>query len=114
MGIHKLLALLKIFTICDVKKYVEVWHEHVACGILKVLGEVFGDCHFFLQVTDRLRSPDLSDIICEEPLGTMDWNEIHDDSSLFSMMDSQDENRTDGTQDESGDGSLNRSSFFSN
>ena len=95
----------KIFTICDVKKYVEVWREQHACGVLKVLGEVFGD------IDDV---PDLSDIVCEELLGAMDWDEIHDDSSLFSMMDSQDENMDDGTQDESGDGSLNRSSFFSN
>ena len=32
-----------MFNVCDVKKYVEVWHEQHACGILKVLGEVFGD-----------------------------------------------------------------------
>ena len=95
----------KIFTICDVKKYVEVWREQHACGVLKVLDEVFGD------VGDI---PDLSDSMCEELLGTMDWDDIHDDSSLFSMMDSQDEDMDDGTQDESGEGSLNRSSFFCN
>ena len=95
----------KIFTICDVKKYVEVWREQHACGVLKVLDEVFGD------IGDI---PDLSDSMCEELLGTMDWDDIHDDSSLFSMMDSQDEDMDDGTQDESGEGSLNRSSFFCN
>ena len=51
----------KIFTICDVKKYVEVWREQHACGVLKVLDEVFGD------VGDI---PDLSDSMCEELLGT--------------------------------------------
>ena len=44
----------------------------------------------------------------------MDWDEIHDDSSLFSMMDSQDEDMDDNTQGESGEGSLNRSGFFRN
>ena len=83
----------KMFTVGDVKKYVKVWHEQHACGILKVLGEVFGD-------VDDI--PDLSEITCEELLGAMDWDEIHDDTSLFSMMDSQDEDMDDGTQDESG------------
>ena len=73
--------------------------------VFKVLDEVFGD------VGDI---PYLCDSMCEELLGTMDWDDIHDDSSLFSMMDSQDEDMDDGTQDESGEGSLNRSSFFCN
>ena len=95
----------KMFTVGDVKKYVEVWREQHACGILKVLGEVFGD-------VDDI--PDLSEITCEELLGAMDWDEIHDGTSLFSMMDSQDEDMDDGTQDESGEGSLKRNSFFCN
>ena len=93
----------KMFTVCDVKKYVEVWHGQHVFGILKVLGEVFGD-------VDDI--PDLSEITCEELLGAMDWDEVHDDSSLFSMMDSQDEDIDDGTQDKSGEGSLKRNSFF--
>ena len=71
-----------MFIVCDVKKYVEVWQEQHACGILKVLCEVFGD-------VDDI--PDFSEMTCEELLGVMDRDEIHDDSSLFSMMDSQDE-----------------------
>ena len=42
----------KIFTICDVKKYVKVWREQHACEILKVFGEVFdvGDIPVISQI----------------------------------------------------------------
>jgi hypothetical protein len=44
----------------------------------------------------------------------MDWEEIHDDSTLFSLFDSDDENMEVDETLESGEGSLKNSSFFLN
>ena len=92
----------KIFSISDVMHYVEVWRISHAQGILKAVKDTFKDISVI---------PDL-DSESDEIIGDMDWEEIHDDSTVHSLFDSEDENMTiDETQD-SGDGSLNTSSFF--
>jgi ATP-dependent DNA helicase RecQ len=95
----------KIFTISDVLQYAEVWREHHACGILSAISDVFGD---IANIPVLVEEPEFDELI-----GDMDWEEIHNDSTLMSMVDSQDEDIfMDGTQNESHGASLNTSSFF--
>ena len=82
--------------------HVEIWHISHAHGILKAVNDIFKDISVI---------PDL-DSESDEIIGNMDCKEIHDDSTLHFLYDSEEENMSvDETQD-SGDGSLNTSSFF--
>ena len=82
-------------------RYVEVWRERHACGILTIISDVFGDISNIPVLSDTTEADD------------MDWEEICNDSTLLSMIDSEDMDMDD-TQDELGEGSLNSSSFFLN
>ena len=95
----------KIFTISDVMQYVEVWRKSHAFGILSAINDVFNDSD--IPVSESLFESD-------ETIGDMDWEEIHDDSTLFSVFDSDDESMEVDEILESGEGSLNNSSFFLN
>jgi ATP-dependent DNA helicase RecQ len=96
----------KIFSISDVMQYVEVWRKSHAFGILTAINDVFNDISD-IPVPESLAESD-------EIIGDMDWEEIHDDSTLFSLFDSDDENMEVDETLESGEGSLNNSSFFLN
>lgn len=92
----------KIFSISDIMHYVEVWRISHAQRILKTVNEIFKDISVI---------PDL-DSESDGIIGDMDWEEIHDASALHSSFDSEDENMTVDETQESGDGSLNTSTFF--
>ena len=87
-------------------QYVEVWRKSHAFGILTAINDVFNDISD-IPVPESLAESD-------EIIGDMDWEEIHDDSTLFSLFDSDDENMEVDETLESGEGSLNNSSFFLN
>ena len=92
----------KIFSISDIMHYVEIWRISHAHGIVKAVNDIFNDISII---------PDL-DSESDEIIGDMDWEEIHDDSTLHSLFDSEEENMSVDETQFSGDGSLNTSSFF--
>lgn len=97
----------KLFSISDVMKYVEVWRKSHAHGILTVINDIFDD----INTIPALADVDESD----EILGDMDWEEIHNDSTLLTLFYSQDEDMVmDDTHDDSQEVLLNTSSFYHN
>lgn len=92
----------KIFSISDIMHYVEIWRVSHVHGILKAVNDIFKDISII---------PDL-DSESDEIIGDLDWEEIHDDSTLHSLFDSEEENMSVDETEFSGDGSLNTSSFF--
>ena len=68
----------------DVFEHCEIWHQKYAKSILKILAEVFDDIE---EVHADEMSSDEEDIFSNST--DMVWNKIKNDSSLFSLFDSQ-------------------------
>ena len=65
-----------LFTICDVKKYVEIWRDCYAVSVLKIIDEIFHDVLAEeLNGDDQLEDVEMSDV----------WEDLLNDSSLNSI-----------------------------
>ena len=93
----------KLFTLEDVKKCVEVWRNNHAHGILRAVSVVFGLDHEIPEIIDDT----------QEILADIDWGDLRDDSTMLSMIQSQELEFMDSDQaSASGGGSQNSTGFL--
>ena len=85
------------FTMKDVLKHCEIWHNKYATAIMKFLQEVFDDMEEYYEDNEMMfEDEENSTIVSYEPV----WDDIGNDSSLYSIADqsmelSDDENSQD-------------------
>ena len=100
-----------LFNMKDVFEHCKIWHQKDAKSILKILAEVFDDIE---EVNADEMSSDEEDIFSTST--DMVWNEIKNDSSLFSLFDSQilaeDDSEDQSDMDQSDMSFGNNSSLF--
>ena len=100
-----------LFNMKDVFEHCEIWHQKYAKSILKILAEVFDDIE---EVNADEMSSDEEDIFSTST--DMVWYEIKNDSSLFSLFDSQilaeDDSEDQSDMDQSDMSFGNNSSLF--
>ena len=73
----------KLFTLEDVIKNAEIWRTQHAVGVLSAIAQIFSDVN-----VDTGLLTDWDDD--HEVNFEMEWEEVRDDPSFLSMMDSQD------------------------
>ena len=71
----------RLFTLDDVVTNVEIWRKKHAVGVLSIISQIFDDIE-----VDIVHLTDSDDEINFE----MEWEEVRDDSSFLSLVDSQD------------------------
>ena len=71
----------KLFTIEDVVDNVEIWRTQYAVGILSAMAHIFDDIELDIGASTS----------CDDELNVaMEWEDVRDDPSFLSLMDSQD------------------------
>lgn len=95
----------KLFTLEDVVTNVEIWRNQHAVGVLSVIAQVFGD----IEVDTGL-----STFIEDEMDFEMEWEEVRDDPSFQSMMDSQDWGYCETDSSMESNAPIDNSGFFEN
>ena len=93
---------INFFTLEDITK-VEIWRRQHAVGVLSAIAQIFGDVN-----VDTGLLADCDDEVNFE----MEWEEVRDDPSFLSMMDSQDWGYCDTDTSMESNTPMNNSSFF--
>ena len=93
----------KLFTLEDVITNVEIWRTQHAVGVLSAIAQIFSDVN-----VDTGLLTDWDDEVNFE----MEWEEVRDDPSFLSMMDSQDWGYCDTDTSMESNTPMNNSSFF--
>ena len=95
---------INFLTLEDVMTNVETWRTQHAVGVLSAIAQIFSD----VNVDTGL----LTD--CNEVNFEMEWEEVRDDPSFLSMMDSQDWGYCDTDTSMESNTPMNNSSFLRN
>ena len=93
----------KLFTLEDVITNVEIWRTQHAVGVLSAIAQIFSDVN-----VDTGLLTDWDDEVNFE----MEWEEVRDDPSFLSMMDSQDWGYCDTDTSMESNTPMNNSNFF--
>lgn len=95
----------KLFTLEDVVTNVEIWRTQHAVGVLSAIAQIFRDVNVDTELL----------IDCDEEMNfEMEWEEVRDDPSFLSMMDSQDLGYCDTDSSMESNAPMNNSSFLRN